>query len=246
MSSRSLRLESVSHSFGAVEVLRDLRLDVLRGEVVALIGPSGCGKTTLLNVLSGFLSPSTGTVTRLGGVRMVYQEDGLFPWLTARENVALGLRHLHRDADRRRRTEEMLSLIGLNDFADFYPYQLSRGMRQRVELARALADNAEILLLDEPFSALDYPARLKMRWELIRLLRERPRTVVVVTHSPEEAAQLSDRVVVLTERPARIRCELTLDVPHPRDPVHPDVIGVVGRLLEELGLKEDVAMMQDA
>jgi ABC-type nitrate/sulfonate/bicarbonate transport system ATPase subunit len=238
MSDSPLRLESVSHSFGAVEVLQDLRLEVRRGEFVAIVGPSGCGKTTLLNLLSGFYTPSFGRVVRTGEARTLYQHGGLFPWLTVARNIAMGLRHLHDEGERRRQLNELLSLIRLEGFADHYPHQLSGGMRQRVELARALAAEADILLMDEPFSALDYQTRLRMRRELVRLLEQRPRTVIFVTHDIEEAAQLADRVVVLTERPARIQCELAVSLPQPRALTHPVVVETVERVLRELGLEE--------
>jgi ABC-type nitrate/sulfonate/bicarbonate transport system ATPase subunit len=134
---------------------------------------------------------------------------------------------------------ELLALIGLKGFEAHYPHQLSGGMRQRVELARALAGDTDTLLLDEPFSALDYLTRLRLRRELARMLRERPRTVVLVTHDIEEAAQLADRVVVLSERPARIRCELTLELERPRDPTHPQVVEAMHRILTVLGLEQD-------
>jgi NitT/TauT family transport system ATP-binding protein len=229
----------VSHAFQGVEVLKSLDLEVRRGEFVALVGPSGCGKTTLLNLCSGWLRPSTGVVDRSGQVRMVFQQDGLFPWLTVGENVRLGLRHLRGEGERQRRALSLLDLIGLSSFASHYPHQLSGGMRQRVELARALGGDTDLLLMDEPFSSLDYLARLKMRGELARLLREQPRTVVLVTHDIEEAAQLADRVLVLTDRPGRVRDEVRLRVPRPRDPTHPEVVGAVHHILTELGLESD-------
>jgi NitT/TauT family transport system ATP-binding protein len=180
---------------------------------VAIVGPSGCGKTTLLNLLSGSYRPTTGVVERKGESRMVYQQDGLFPWQTVSENIALGLRHLRNEENRRQQVKELLWLIRLEGFESSYPHQLSGGMRQRVELARALAGSSDILLLDEPFSALDYLTRLRMRQELARILRERLKTVVLVTHDIEEAAQLADRVIVLSDSPARIRYELTLRRP---------------------------------
>lgn len=240
-----LRLTSVSRSFDSLEVLRDVSLEVGQGEFVAIVGPSGCGKTTLLNLLSGFDRPSSGVVTRVGSVRMVYQQDGLFPWLTVRENIEMGLRHLTDGAERMRQLAEMFDLIGLHGFAEHYPHQLSGGMRQRVELARALAGETDMLLLDEPFSALDYLTRLRMRGELARLLAIRPRTVVLVTHDIEEAAQLADRIIVLTERPAQIRFELRSDTPRPRDPTHPKVISAVERILDILGLRTDVPLAAD-
>ena len=234
-----VRLDHVGHTFGAVHVLNDVSLFVWRGEFVALVGPSGCGKTTLLNLCSGWLQPTTGAVDRPARVRMVFQQDGLFPWLTVGENVHLGLRHLADHDERRRRTRALVGLIGLELFERHYPHQLSGGMRQRVELARALGGDTDVLLLDEPFSSLDYLARLKMRSELARLLREQPRTVVLVTHDIEEAAQLADRVLVLSERPAGIRDEVRLDVPRPRDPTHPAVVAAVHRILTVLGIEKD-------
>jgi len=234
-----LKFEHVSQRFGEIEVLSDIGLAVAPGEFVALVGPSGCGKTTLLNLSSGWLQPSDGSVTRPERVRMVFQQDGLFPWLTVGENIRMGLRHLARDADRASRGAQLLALVGLTTFERHYPHQLSGGMRQRVELARALGGDTDLLLMDEPFSSLDYLTRLKLRLELARLLHEQPRTVVLVTHDIEEAAQLADRVLVLSERPARIRDEVRLTVPRPRDPTDPAVVAAVRRILTELGLQSD-------
>jgi ABC-type nitrate/sulfonate/bicarbonate transport system ATPase subunit len=238
----ALQIENVSRSFGPVEVLRDLSLEIMRGEFVAFVGPSGCGKTTLLNLLSGYIQPSSGQIKREGRVRMVYQQDGLFPWQTVTENISLGLRHIADEKERGRQAREMLSLIRLEGFENHYPHQLSGGMRQRVELARALAGESDVLLLDEPFSALDYLTRLRMRQELARLLQERPRTVALVTHDIEEAAQLADRVIALTERPAQIRCELKIDAPRPRDPTRSEVVDAMRRILTELGFQYDPAV----
>jgi NitT/TauT family transport system ATP-binding protein len=234
----ALRLDHVSRAFGAVPVLDDLSLTIEPGEFVVLVGPSGCGKTTLLNVLSGALPPSSGTVTTNGFLRTVYQQDGLFPWLTVRDNIALGLRGLMDKGAKAREVNELLTLIRLEEFADHFPHQLSGGMKQRVELARALAGQSDILLLDEPFSALDYQTRLRLRRELARLLSLRRRTVVFVTHDIEEAAQLADRVLVLTERPAHIHTELRLGTPRPRELTSPAVIEAMERIIRDLGLAE--------
>ena len=238
MTELALHLDHVSRAFGPVSVLTDLSLTIQKGEFVVLVGPSGCGKTTLLNVLSGALPPSSGTVTAGGILRTVYQQDGLFPWLTVRDNIALGLRQLTDQSAKARELAELLSLIRLEEFAGHYPHQLSGGMRQRVEMARALAGQSDVLLLDEPFSALDYQTRLRLRRELARLLARRPRTVVFVTHDIEEAAQLADRVLVLTERPARIQSELRLDTPRPRDLTSPVVIEAMEQIIRDLGLAE--------
>jgi len=232
-----LRLAGARVSYGPVAVLDGLELEVRRGEFVALVGPSGCGKTTLLNLASGWLRPQAGTVETRGRVRMVFQQDGLFPWRTVAENVLLGLRHVAPGPERTRRVAALLELVSLSSFAGHYPHQLSGGMRQRVELVRALAGDTDLLLMDEPFSSLDYLTRLRMRAELARLLREQPRTVVLVTHDIEEAAQLADRVLVLSDRPAHIRDEVRLAVPRPRQATDPAVVGAVHRILTELGLE---------
>src|SRR5713226_6195144 len=239
MKDKPLRLTNVSLSFGAIVFFGHLSLEIEHGEFVAVVGPSGCGKTTLLNLLSQFLKPSSGTVKCDGRLRMVYQHDSLFPWQTVAENIGLGLRHIA-ERNRRRQLEEMLRLVNLKSFAEHYPHQLSGGMRQRVELARALAGDTDILLLDEPFSSLDYLTRLRMRRELARMLEELPRTVVLVTHDIEEAAQLADRILVLSDRPARICRELRVAIPRPRELTHPQVVGTVHAILAEFGLEQDV------
>jgi NitT/TauT family transport system ATP-binding protein len=229
----------VSHRFGGVETVADVSFSVAHGEFVALVGPSGCGKSTLLNLCSGWLQPTAGRVARPERLRMVFQQDGLFPWMTVGENIDLGLRHLTDAAERRNRGETLLDLVRLGMFASHYPHQLSGGMRQRVELARALGGDTDLLLMDEPFSSLDYLSRLRMRLELARLLQVQPRTVLLVTHDIEEAAQLADRVLVLSDRPARVRNEVRLSAPRPRDPTQPEVVRAVHRILTDLGLEAD-------
>lgn len=245
MSDKPLRVENVSLSFGTVEVFQNLSVDIERGEFVAVVGPSGCGKTTLLNLFSQFIKPSSGKVVCAARARMVYQHDSLFPWQTVSENIALGLRHINDNAERSRQLSDMLRLISLEGFANHYPHQLSGGMRQRVELARALIGDSDILLLDEPFSSLDYLTRIRLRNELARMLDKLPRTVVLVTHDIEEAAQLADRIIVLSDRPARICSELRVDLPRPRELTHPAVVTTVHKILAELGLEEETrqAMM---
>ena len=232
-----LELTNVSVSFEAVEVIRELSLAIVQGDFVAVVGPSGCGKTTLLNLIAGFERPSSGSVECQGRVRMVYQEDGLFPWATVTENIELGLRHIADRRERKRQVGELLKIIHIEGFEHHYPRQLSGGMRQRVELARALAGGSDILLLDEPFSALDYLTRLRMRSELARVLREMPRTAVLVTHDIEEAAQLADRIVVLTARPARIRRQFRISTPRPRELTNPEVVDTMGRILDALDIQ---------
>jgi ABC-type nitrate/sulfonate/bicarbonate transport system ATPase subunit len=239
MSDSPLRVEDVSLSFGATTVFEHLSVTIERGEFVAVVGPSGCGKTTLLNLLSRFIKPTSGTVECGGRVRMVYQSDSLLPWQTVSENIALGLRHLRDPQEVQRQLEVMLRLVNLEGFGNHYPHQLSGGMRQRVELARALIGDTDILLLDEPFSSLDYLTRIRMRNELARMLAELPRTVVLVTHDIEEAAQLADRIIVLSDRPARVTSEFQIDLARPRELTHPKVVETVHKILTELGLEHE-------
>src|SRR5262249_8897549 len=233
---RVLQLKHVSHSFGESEVLRNILLDIEDREFVVVVGPSGCGKTTLLNLISGFHQPTAGSISRYGRCRMVYQSDGLLPWMTVAENIGIGFHGTRNKERRRRRVAELISLVRLDGFSNHYPYQISPGMRQRVELARALAGEADMLLLDEPFSSLDYQTRLLMRRELAHLMASRASTVVLVTHDIEEAAQLADRVVVLSGKPASQTFELCLEVPRPREPTDEVVVEAMTRVLDHLGL----------
>ncbi len=237
MKDSPLLVEDVSLSFGSIVVFDKISVAIQRGEFVAVVGPSGCGKTTLLNLLSQFVKPTSGRVVCTERVRMVYQTDSLFPWQTVGENINLGLRHLKNPSERKRQLTEMLQLIKLENFANHYPHQLSGGMRQRVELARALVGDSDILLLDEPFSSLDYLTRLRMRNELARMLMQLPRTVVLVTHDIEEAAQLADRIIVLSDRPARICSEFHVELARPRELTHETVVSTVHGILAELGLE---------
>ncbi len=235
-SASRLILENVSHNYGSVSVLHEMNIKVNPGEVVVLVGPSGCGKTTILNIVSGYIKPTSGTVIREGIIRTVYQQDGLFPWLTVSENISLGLRSVKDSSVYKNEMIELIQLIHLEGFESHFPHQLSGGMRQRVELARVLAGDSDILLMDEPFSALDYQTRIRMRLELVRLLEKRPRTVVFVTHDIEEAAQLADRVLVLSNRPATVVRELKIDTPRPRGLTDHTVIQAMKEILTELGL----------
>lgn len=234
MNNSLIQVRNVSLSYDNVDVLDNIDLTINEGEFVAIVGPSGCGKTTLLNLISGYEDPSSGSIKRNGELRMVYQEDGLFPWLTVNENIGLGIRKVKKNRDKDLQLQEAVALIGLEGFESHYPHQLSGGMRQRVELVRALTGESDILLMDEPFSALDYLTRLKLRNELVRLLEERPRTVILVTHDIEEAAQLADRIVLLSNRPAKIINEMRIALKKPRALTDPVVTGAVHDLLEQL------------
>jgi NitT/TauT family transport system ATP-binding protein len=203
---------------GLIEVVSPFSLRVARGEVVVFLGPSGCGKTTLMRMVGGLERPTSGEI-RLGGERlgppdrrrgMVFQSYSSFPWLTVAENVAYGMRY-RRDlsrAEKRTRVAHYLAVVGLAEFADAHPVRISGGMRQRVAIARTLAAGSEILLMDEPFGALDALRREILQVELHRLQEEDARTIIFVTHDVEEAAFLADRVIVFTRRPARILAEI--------------------------------------
>jgi NitT/TauT family transport system ATP-binding protein len=206
-------------------VLGGIDLAVARGSVVALVGPNGCGKSTLLRVIAGLLPAAGGTVAVDGAavrgpdprVGLVFQEPRLLPWRTALDNVAFPLEVGGRPpADRRARARDLLRLVGLADWADARPGELSGGMRQRVAIARALALEPSVLLLDEPFSALDALTRERFNLELLRLWERIGATIVLVTHSIPEAVFLADRVVVLTPRPAVVEADIPIDLPRPR------------------------------
>jgi NitT/TauT family transport system ATP-binding protein len=229
----AVRVRGVSHQFGeegdslSVRALLDTSLDVARGELLCLIGPSGCGKSTLLNVIGGLLTPTTGKVlvgnTEVRGplpreIAYVFQENALFPWSTVIENVKLGMtfQGVARPAEREARARKSLEAVGLADFADHYPAQLSGGMRQRAALARALSLETGILLMDEPFGALDEQTRMVLGEDLSMLLSRTEKTIVFVTHSLGEAVFLADRVAVFSARPGTIKEIIDIAEPHPR------------------------------
>jgi NitT/TauT family transport system ATP-binding protein len=214
----SIRFDKVDKIFGpragGVKALDDINLEIHDKEFVAIVGPSGCGKTTCLRMVAGFEAPSAGVVSVNGKAvtapgpdrAVVFQQFALFPWKTVRENIELGLRNKH--LPRTRRDElvaDALTLMNLESHADAFPHQLSGGMQQRVAIARAYVLDPEVLLMDEPFGALDAQTRVVMQEELVRLARVNPRTVLFITHAVEEAVYLADRVAIMTRRPGRIK-----------------------------------------
>jgi len=240
-------LRGVSVRFEAegkrTEVLEALDLTVGEGEFVCILGPSGCGKSTLLNVVGGFLAATAGTV-EIDGVPVsgpdprrifVFQERGVFPWLTVTENIGFGLGQLT-PSERAERIRHYVALVGLEGFEGAYPHELSGGMKQRVEVARALAVDPDVLYLDEPFGALDSITRLQLRAELLRIWEAEKKTVLFVTHDIEESVQLADRVVVMSQRPARIRKIVEIDIPHPRDLSSPRYLELRDGIFAEIGL----------
>jgi NitT/TauT family transport system ATP-binding protein len=224
----SIRFDKVNKVFGQggadLKVLDDINLEIAEREFVAIVGPSGCGKTTCLRIVAGFEQPTSGVVslngkrvTRPGPDRaVVFQHFALFPWKTVRQNLDLGLRNKNLAKNERNELiANALNLMNLESHADAFPHQLSGGMQQRVAIARAYVLDPEVLLMDEPFGALDAQTRIVMQEELVRLARVNPRTVLFITHSVEEAVYLADRVAIMTRRPGRIK-EL-LDVKTVRD-----------------------------
>jgi NitT/TauT family transport system ATP-binding protein len=219
---------------GPMRVVDGVDLDIRQGEFVSIIGPSGCGKTTLLNMVGGFVKPTRGrvllddaTIEGPGSDRgVIFQEYGVFPWLTVRGNIEFGLRLAAArvsGAQRGEIVDRYMALMGLADFADHYPKHLSGGMRQRLALARAYAVKPEFLLMDEPFGALDAQTRTAMQDLLLQVLATEGKTVLLVTHSVDEAIYLSSRIVVVTARPARIRTVIDVPFGYPRDEsVHED------------------------
>jgi ABC-type nitrate/sulfonate/bicarbonate transport system ATPase subunit len=230
----AIRIKEVSHQFGDesdkqyVRALLETSLDIGRSELLCLIGPSGCGKSTLLNIIGGLLIPSKGTV-KIGDapvrgpmpreIAFVFQENALFPWSTVLDNVKLGMLFQGvPKAEHEERAQKSLEAVGLGDFADHYPGQLSGGMRQRAALARALSLDTGILLMDEPFGALDEQTRMILGEDLSVLLARTGKTIVFVTHSLGEAVFLADRVAVFSARPGTIKKVIEVDEPHPRKP----------------------------
>jgi NitT/TauT family transport system ATP-binding protein len=252
--SATVDLVNVSKTFGSLEVLEATDLTIEAGEIVTLLGPSGCGKTTLLRLMSGLLAPTTGTIT-VGGVHpsqarsekrigFVPQAPALLPWRSVRANATLLLEINSRNSPVRpsNSVDELLDAVGLADFADARPHELSGGMQQRVGLVRAFALDAPLLLMDEPFAALDEITRTEMRHLLTRLREPHGATVVFVTHSISEAAYLSDRVAVLSPRPGRVTSVETIDLDRPRRPEIEDTPGffdATTRLRHALGLGGD-------
>jgi NitT/TauT family transport system ATP-binding protein len=234
-----------------VTALAGIDLSIARGEFVCVVGPSGCGKTTLLNIVGGLESPSSGSVQFSGSagrggkplISMVFQEQGVFPWMTVLDNAAFGL--MARGVPRREReaiARTLLARVGLSRFAQAYPRELSGGMRQRVNIARAFANDPELLLMDEPFANLDEQTKLILQNGLLQIWEEDRKTVLFITHSLDEAVRMADRVVLMTARPGRIKANVRVDLPRPRDvfdmPSNPEYQRLYAQIWE--ALREEV------
>jgi NitT/TauT family transport system ATP-binding protein len=239
-------LDNISLSYttsakGRLIALDNISLEVKPGEFVCVVGPSGCGKSTLLHLIAGLQPQTSGTVLVDGKPVMgpgtdrilIFQELGLFPWLTVGGNVEFGMKMKNvPKAERKEKVEQYLRLVHLSKFRDSYIHQLSGGMRQRVALARALATGPDVLLMDEPFAALDAQTRDLLHDELERIWSETGCTIIFVTHNVREAARLGDRVVLMTFRPGRVKEEFRVNLPRPRHMEHPDVTRMARTVLE--------------
>jgi len=258
-----IEVRAISKTFatrgGPVPVLDDLSFEVADGEFVAVIGPSGCGKTTMLNMVAGFVAPTHGRVLLDGRAiagpgpdrGVIFQEYGVFPWLTVRENIAFGLKlaaNRTGNAERDDVCSRYMKLMGLSDFADAWPKMLSGGMRQRLALARAYAVRPQFLLMDEPFGALDAQTRTAMQDLLLQVLQAEGKTVMLITHSVEEAIYLASRIIVMSARPTRIREQITIPFPYPRsETLHErPQFGELRSHVRELVMKEYAAQAQQA
>nr|AUN37378.1 choline ABC transporter ATP-binding protein [uncultured bacterium] len=244
---------------GPVRVVDDVSYEIAQGEFVSIIGPSGCGKTTMMNMVAGFVKPTAGRVMLDGRTiegpgpdrGVIFQEYGVFPWLTVRENIAFGLTLAANRKDAGERTaivDRYMRLMGLADFADAFPKTLSGGMRQRLAIARAYAVSPEFLLMDEPFGALDAQTRTAMQDLLLEVLAAEAKTVMLITHSVEEAVYLSSRIVVMTARPTRIREIVEVPFVYPRnESLHEDpLFGQLRSHLRELVMREYAAQAKQA
>jgi len=243
-----LDIEHVSHEFDidstALPVLEDVSFSMAPGEFVALLGPSGCGKSTLLRLVAGLEAPRSG-VLREDGIRIkgphpsrvvVFQDPTLFPWRSVWDNVALGLEAQGILKSQRQRVDSALDLVGLSAFRNAYPHQLSGGMAQRVALARALVNDPKILILDEPLGKLDSLTRITMQAELVSLWQRNGFTTLLVTHDAEEALFLANRIIVLSDRPARVKADILVDRPYPRHRGDPYLADLRKQILGLLGL----------
>jgi ABC-type nitrate/sulfonate/bicarbonate transport system ATPase subunit len=238
-----IKLSEITKSFGALLVLNGVSIEARSAELIALIGPSGCGKTTLLHIIAGLVPPDSGAIylndvlvpNARSHVAYMQQKDLLLPWRTALKNALLGPEIAGEDLRRAEAyARQLFEEFGLAGFEDTYPVQLSAGMRQRVALIRTLLSQREILLLDEPFGALDALTRAELLEWLLRAWEKSPQTTLFVTHDVEEALKLADRIYVLSERPARVKAIMTVSLPRPRDPTHPDFVHLKAELLRTL------------
>ena len=232
-----------------IPVLEDVNLCVENGEMVCILGPSGCGKSTLLRMVAGFDRQTSGEILIDGQPVagptsdniFVFQQSGLLPWMTVWQNVELGLRQLSDQAEKAERIQEAIGLVDLEGAEDFYPHQLSGGMKRRAELARALVVNPKILIMDEPFTGLDFFTHLRMREEVVNMHEFIRTTTLIVTHDVDDALLMGDRVIVMSGRPSHVKLERLLKVPHPRNLAkHPELNSLREEIFFMLGVSDAV------
>lgn len=235
-----VQVTNLTKRFGDLLVLNDVSFDVYDGEFLCIVGPTGCGKTTFLNSLTHLYEPTAGKILLKGeeinlrkhNIAYIFQEYSAMEWLTVRENVRFGLdiKRQYKDIDKK--VDAALELVGLKDFADYYPKQLSTSMLQRVVIARAFATEPDLLLMDEPYGQLDISLRFKLEDEVVRLCRQTKTTVIFITHNIEEAVYIGDRILVLTNKPTTIKEIVPVDMPHPRDIAAADFVAMRNRITD--------------
>jgi ABC-type nitrate/sulfonate/bicarbonate transport system ATPase subunit len=237
----------ITKSFGDLLVLDDVKFDVTENEFLVLVGPTGCGKTTLANIIGGLAPPTVGqvlidgepVVTRKHNLSFVFQEPSCIPWRTLWDDVKIGLEIKGASKNSlKERVRRVIHLVGLDGFENYYPHQISGGMKQRVAIARAYATEPDLLLMDEPFGHLDAQTRYLMQIEIIRIWEEMKRTVLFITNNIEEAVFLAERIIIFSKRPTKIRGEIRLDLPRPRDNISPEFLAIRSRVSELFEISE--------
>ena len=245
-----LHVKDVSIAYGQNIVVQAASLQLEKGEIGCFLGPSGCGKTTLLRAIAGFEPLQQGEILlnnkvvsdstvhfapEKRNIGMVFQDFALFPHLTVADNIAFGMTHLKR-IDQQQRTQQLLKMVSLDNYGSRYPHELSGGMRRRAEVARALISNPDILFMDEPFGALDFVTRLQMREEMVNVHAMFDMTILFITHDIDEALQLGDQIIVLSDRPSKIKRDIVLNFPHPRDLTKGELQEIRKEIYYQMGL----------
>lgn len=244
-----LRIKNISKGFsarsGRIGALDNVSLDIPTGQFVCLVGPSGCGKSTLLNLIAGLEKPDTGKIEAQGKIGLMFQESALFPWLKVKDNVGFGLKIKGLPKEKiKPKVDKYLEMMHLSSFAEAYPHELSGGMKQRAALARTLILNPDILLMDEPFAALDAQTRERLYVDLQEIWQKTRKTVVFVTHNVREAVCLGDKVEIFTARPGKIKKEFLIKLPRPRDMGNLEVTKVSNEIMGELKIEIDKVIQE--
>lgn len=238
-----VKVENLCKNFGDLKVIEDCNFHIYDGEFVCVVGPTGCGKTTFLNMLSNLLEPTAGRVLIDGekaspkkhNLSFIFQEPSAFPWLTVEKNIAYGLRAKNKDEVYiKEQTDRIIDLMGLGQYRKAYPGELSTSTEQKIVIGRAFAMNPDLLLMDEPYGQMDVKTRFYLEDEVIRIWKEYQKTVVFITHNIEEAVYLAERVLILTNKPARVKEDVVIDLPHPRDINAPEFIRIRNYITEQI------------